>query len=100
MAPLSYAVGGCLGLIPVVFRDLRPVSPTLVTARLLEGAAAVAGFAGAFEAASVEHGGAALIIVVAGLALGACGYAVEELAPLGTVLGFPRPAMKPPLEKP
>jgi cell division protein FtsW (lipid II flippase) len=76
LAPLSFAVGGCLGLVPLAWRlEITPCPPTV--SRLLEGIGAVAGLVAAIAATQPYEGTIALIAVISGLAFGMLGYAIE-----------------------
>ena len=80
LAPLSFSVGGCLGLCALVWRDAQAVAP--MASRLLQAAAAGAGLAAALLALQPRYGDIALVVVIASLALGSLGYASEALPPL------------------
>ena len=76
LAPLSFAVGGCLGLVPLAWHSgIAPCSPT--ASRILEGIAAGAGLVAAVAATQPYEGTIALIALICGLAFGVLGYAIE-----------------------
>jgi len=81
LVPLSFAAGGCLGLIPMAWPEQRNLSPPPVAiARILFGMAAACGLVAMFAGSKVEGGDVALIAVIAGLGFGVFGYVAEIIA--------------------
>ena len=76
LVPLSFAAGGCLGLVALALPGRRDVVPPGI-ARILHGMAAVCGLAGAIMGAKVEGGTVALIAVIAALGFGSFAFAAE-----------------------
>ncbi len=78
LVPLSFAAGGCMGLIPVALPGHRMLAePPVAIARILYAMAAVCGLAGVVGAAQVEGGTIALIAVIAALGFGTFGFTAE-----------------------
>ena len=78
LVPLSFAAGGCLGLVALALPARRDaLSPAI--ARMLYGMAAVCGLAGAIMGARVEGGAVALFAVIAALGFGSFAFAAEIL---------------------
>jgi len=81
LVPLSFAAGGCLGLIPIALPGQRQLAPpSAAIARILFGMAAACGLVAAIAGSRVEGGDLAQIVVIAGLGFGAFGYAAEIIA--------------------
>ena len=76
LVPLSFAAGGCLGLVALALSGRRDLSPPTI-ARVLYGMAAVCGIAGAILGAQVEGGTLALFAVIAALGFGSFAFAAE-----------------------
>jgi cell division protein FtsW (lipid II flippase) len=76
LAPLSFAVGGCLGLVPLAWQtEIAPCTPA--ASRLLELTAAVAGLVAVIAATQPDWSTLSLITVLCGLAFGVLGYGIE-----------------------
>jgi len=76
LAPLSFTVGGCLGLVPLAWRlQIAPPYPT--ASRFLEVAASLAGLVATIAATQISAGNLALVAVICGIGLGSIGYAFE-----------------------
>jgi hypothetical protein len=85
LAPLSFAVGGCLGLVPLAWQaEIAPCSPA--ASRLLELVAAAAGLVAVIAATQPNWSTVSLIAVLCGLAFGMLGYAIEWLRVAARVL--------------
>jgi hypothetical protein len=81
LVPLSFAAGGCMGLIPIARPEQRKLAaPPVVIARILYAMAAACGFVAALAGTQAEAGAVALIAVIAALGFGAFGYAAEIIA--------------------
>ncbi len=78
LVPLSFAAGGCLGLVALALPARRDAVPPAI-ARILYGMAAVCGLAGAIMGARVEGGAVALFAVIAALGFGSFAFAAEIL---------------------
>ncbi len=76
LVPLSFAAGGCLGLVALALPGHRDVLPPVI-ARMLYGMAAVCGLAGTVTGAQVAGGTLALFAVIAALGFGSFGFVAE-----------------------
>jgi hypothetical protein len=78
LVPLSFAAGGCLGLVALALPARRDVRSPAV-ARMLYGMAAVCGLAGAAVGTQVGGGTVALFAVISALGFGSFAFATEIL---------------------
>ncbi len=76
LVPLSFAAGGCLGLVALALPARRDVLPPAI-ARTLYGIAAVCGLVGTLAGAQAEDGTVALFAVIAALGFGSFAFASE-----------------------
>lgn len=86
LVPLSFSVGGGLGLVPLVCRELRPERSVSLAGSFLELLGALASILAAVAATNAENGLLALLLVLAGLGLGGLGYIVELAEAFGPLL--------------
>ncbi len=76
LVPLSFAAGGCLGLVALALPTRLAVLPPAI-ARILYGVAAACGLVGAIAGAQAEGGTVALFAVIAALGFGSFAFAAE-----------------------
>ena len=77
LVPLSFAAGGCLGLIPIALRRGQTAPSPPAISRILEAIAALCGLVATIAAAQVGQGAVALIAVLTGLGFGSFGFVAE-----------------------
>jgi hypothetical protein len=80
LAPLSFSVGGCLGIAPILWSEPKPA--VSLPSRLLEALAGFAGLAAVITAATIYGEAAPMTCVIAGLALGSIGFILEAASSL------------------
>ncbi len=96
LVPLSFSAGGCLGLLPLACGPLRPERSASSAGAILQVVAALASLLAAIAATDTAFGFLALMLVLAAMALGGLGYAVEladALVPM--LLSARRPRFNP-----
>jgi hypothetical protein len=78
LVPLSFAAGGCLGLIPLVVAGQRKLeAPPVAIARILYALAALCGLVGVVFGVQTYGGTVALFAAIAALGFGSFGFIAE-----------------------